>query len=216
MRRAIIPIAALIALGEAFAAPAASEDLVFDVYRNDGEEPFGRHVIRFDELEDGGLEVRTDVELKVKLGFIPVFKYRHEAREIWRDGRLVAVEARTNDDGDKRDVELRCTDFCVQTAPQETRFDAPIWPASHWNRAALEKGALYNTTKGGLMDVTVTRLGADGFEQAGRSVEGEGYRIEGSVPYELYFDGERLVGARFYLRGNTLSYVPARDTVEKS
>lgn len=186
------------------------EDLVFDVYRNDGDEPFGTHAIRFSRTADGALQVDTTVRLKVKLGFIPVFKYEHDATEIWRDGRFVSLTARTNDDGDKFEMRLDCgPETCVQEAPEEARFEAPLFPGSHWNREALQNPPLYNTAKGGVLDVAITNQGSDSFTHAGETVMGERFAIEGSVRYELYFEGERLQGARFFLRGNTLSYLPS-------
>ena len=50
---------------------------------------------RHPQLRQGGgdLEVATLLDLAVKVLLVVVFRYRQEARDLWRDGRLVASVA---------------------------------------------------------------------------------------------------------------------------
>jgi hypothetical protein len=38
---------------------------------------------------------------------IPVFRFSHQRREVWQDGRLLLIAARTDSDGHKLDITVR-------------------------------------------------------------------------------------------------------------
>src|SRR5690606_27129350 len=91
---------ALFAAALLFAAAAKAEeprDVAFDVYRKG--ELIGAHEIAFRRNGDD-LEATIDIRLQVDVLFLPVYRYRHQNRETWRDGRLVRIETETDDNGD--------------------------------------------------------------------------------------------------------------------
>ncbi len=190
----------------------APETLTFDVYRNDGRKPFGLHEITFACAPDGALQTATVAELKVKIGPIPVFKYRTEGEGLWRDGVLVRYVSETDDNGDEKALDLKYVDgrYRINGALRND-LTTPLLPATHWNPAIIRADRLIDAQDGDVFPVSVSSKGRGGFTIADRTVEAERIHVEGQFPYDLYFEGERLVGAQFFLRGNTLSYVPAGD-----
>ena len=73
-----------LALGLIFAFPgvaSAGSDLSFRVWLDD--RAVGRHSFQFLNQEEG-IEVVSSMNMEVKVLFVPVFKYEHTAREIWR------------------------------------------------------------------------------------------------------------------------------------
>ena len=98
-------LTAMITFGSAAQAQSQPQDLDFKVFREGSD--IGYHRIRFTRQPDGALIASVDINLQVKFAGITVFRYVHLIRETWRDGKLVAVDATTNDDGDKFTLEAR-------------------------------------------------------------------------------------------------------------
>ena len=82
----------------------AARRLGFRVVRNGST--IGQHVLNF-EADGPRLVVRVEVDLAVGFGPITLYRYRHRATETWQDGRVVAFQAETNDDGSVRTVAMR-------------------------------------------------------------------------------------------------------------
>ena len=62
------------------------------------ERTIGEHHVSFRQSE-GELEVRTRVELTVRLAFITLYDLRHESEEHWNGGRLTRLAAHTRENG---------------------------------------------------------------------------------------------------------------------
>jgi hypothetical protein len=81
-------------------------DLVFDVLLKGRR--IGSHEVRFRaEPDGGGFTVATAIDLAVKVALVTVYRYRQDAAERWRDGRLVASDVATDDDGERTAVRVR-------------------------------------------------------------------------------------------------------------
>src|SRR5450432_3757912 len=107
--RAFAPLllAALVAFAPASLAAASLDhppSLAFDIVRKGST--IGYHTLRFTEE---GARLIVDIEIRIKITFasIPVFRYEHDSREVWQDGQLVALDTRTNDDGEAFKVTAR-------------------------------------------------------------------------------------------------------------
>jgi hypothetical protein len=90
-------------VGAAYALPAAAapDALHFDVYYDDRRIGDHRFVI---EPIDGGERVRSEARFEYRLLFVPLYRYRHDAVEIWRDGCLRHLESQTDDNGRRESV----------------------------------------------------------------------------------------------------------------
>ena len=62
------------------------------------ERTIGEHHVRFRQSESE-LEVRTRVDLTVKLAFITLYDLHHESEERWNGGRLTRLAAHTRENG---------------------------------------------------------------------------------------------------------------------
>lgn len=153
-RRAMLAGAATLALpGLAMAAPAR---LTFAVFRNGAR--IGEHVLTL----SGDPDARTassEVEMVVKLGPVPVFRYRHQAVERWRDGRFAALRTATSSNGKRERVEAEAQAAAVAIEGSSGRILAPAsaHPLTHWNPAAFAH-PLFNPQTGRLAKVRATRV----------------------------------------------------------
>lgn len=188
--------------------PSPGDVIAFDVLRQGSE--FGTHVVRFKEAGDGSLEVVVDVDLKAGLGPITLFRYQLDATETWKDGKLVALEGRVNDDGTRERVMARVQDDALEVDGDgfEGRIDRPILPASHWNVAQTEAQTLLSSENGELIDVKVERLGREVIKAGGVQVEANKFLMDSDIDVTLWYDDQgRWLKLAFEARGQAIEYV---------
>ena len=200
-------IAAAVAATAMLAAPAAApQDARFTVYR-DGS-PIGTHRIQVERAGDE-TRVAVDIDLQVKLAFVTVYRYSHRNRETWRDGRLVAIDTRTDDNGTAEFVRGRATGdgFAVQSTAGSYTVPAGVLPTSYWRRITPDQTRLLDTQKGRLLDVQVRRAGVErlpGTDSATR------YTVRGDLDLDLWYDTtDRLRRIAFDFRGSRFDYSEA-------
>jgi hypothetical protein len=191
-RRAFVSsCAALVCVRPALAAlpiPTGG-GLGFNVIRND--EVIGTHVLDF--ARDGDrLTVNIKVDLLVKLGPIPVFRYTHRGTERWVGEQVVSMEAKTDDDGDDLIFSAKRTDTdWIVEGTKTPQYSAPLnaSPATHWNRRMLD-GPLINTQTAKLMMPVVTERGVEPIETASGSViNAQRFSLSGDVQLDTWYQG---------------------------
>ena len=132
----------LLALGLTGAASAAGvpEDgvLAFDIVRNG--EAIGTHTYRFDR-SGGRTEVRIKTDINFRLFFIPVYRFEHESKEVWQDGRLDSLESNTNENGTPVKLQVHRDEDSLMVYGEDGNLhvDREIIPASLWNRLVLDR-----------------------------------------------------------------------------
>jgi hypothetical protein len=198
----------------AFTIPA-SNSIAFSVFRQ-GDIPMGYHRLRFSRDGDD-LIMEKEILLEVKLAFINAYRYRHHNREVWRDGRLVAIDTETNDDGDRYAVIGRATEAGLEIdSSAQGRIIAPadIIPTSYWNHAITGATQLLDTQRGLIMDVVMEDLGTEpppgGAPQPARHHR---INIQTNKPgntdkIDLWYDDTGAwVGLAFEAKGQKIHYV---------
>lgn len=194
--------------------------LDFDVLRKGKD--FGRHRVLFDETPDG-LQVTVDIDLDVKFGPIQAYKYRHDSTEVWRDGQLVALEAQTNRDGKRFQLEIDAVaeGVRVESNVVDKLLEGSWLPSSHWNRDVTQRTAMINTETGEAMDFTIEPIGRETIETRFGSIEADRYRLYDDIVLDLWYDTEgHWVKCAFETRGQTIEYVlrtpPSGDGVMRA
>lgn len=183
-----------------------SSTLGFRVVRNG--RPIGNHQLSF-ENDDGRLIVRVVVDIAVLFGPITLYRYRHRARERWENGRVVAFQAETNDDGTNSTVAMRREgDRLLVESSQAGTYLAPAGalPATHWNRSMLQ-GPFINTQTGEVMRPDIRSAGVEPLPWAPQR-RGERLVLSGDVALETWYDPTPAwVGLRFLgSDGSTVQY----------
>lgn len=196
---ALAAIAALTASAPVFANEAAPEDIIFEVLRNGSR--FGEHSVRFEQDGDA-LRARTEIDLRVNIGPFTVFRYEHEADEIWRDGELVAISAETLKDGERSRFDYD------RSEPDLEPILAAFLPSTHWRSYDTATQTILNTETGEPLDVSVVELGWETIETADGPVEARRLRMVSDLTVDLWYDAEgNWVGCEFEARGQTIRYL---------
>lgn len=190
---------------------ALADSTTFTIFRKG--DAIGEH--RIEVTEDGDRTIAvTEIEMKVKFGPIPLFKYRHDSKEIWVGGALQSIESDTNDNGKKKTLRLTRGETAFQVEGTEYSGEAPLAaiPSSYWNKAILEAPVLIDTQDGELIELDITSLGDQPAPlAAGGEIVAEKYELRGSVSLDLWYKGADWVGAAFTVRGEDLEYALQAD-----
>ena len=72
--------------------------------------PLGFQALTFSRSESDELIVDVHIEIDFKLGPIPLFRYLHDNREVWRDGILLSIKSKTYNNGEDVAVDLKLED----------------------------------------------------------------------------------------------------------
>lgn len=153
-------------------------------------EKIGEHLLIFDGQGDN-LKVEVNVELKVGLGPIVLFRYKHHAIETWQNGQLAALDTETNDDGTHHKVTGRFSPegFKVEGSKAKPYVAPPdALPATHWNHKQLD-GPWINTQDGRLLRPTITPMGRAMIPVAsGNEIPAQHFSLTGDAILETYYD----------------------------
>lgn len=187
----------------------APDALAFEVLRKG--KPIGTHTIAFTPNGDR-LQVDIDIRLDVKFLMFNAYSYRHRNQEIWRDGRLVRIETKTDDDGEDFFVRGRANarGFEVDGSGGKAVAPAGIIPTSYWDPAIVTRNKLLNTQTGELMEVSVAPGDETEFRVGDRTVSARHYVMSGDLDLELWYDPTgTLTRIRFEASdGSTIDYRP--------
>ncbi|WP_141653166.1 DUF6134 family protein [Phenylobacterium immobile] len=153
-RRLMLAGGLFMAAGPALAAPRR---LAFAVFRNG--ERIGDHELTF-ETADQSLVVRTLAAMRVKIGPVVVYRYRHEAVERRLGAAFESLATNTNSNGKHERVEAQRQASLVEIVTAKGQVSAPASanPLTHWNAKAFQ-GPLFNPQTGKLLKVSVSRNG---------------------------------------------------------
>lgn len=185
----------------------SSDNIDFAVFRKG--KLFGHHKISFDPKENGDLVVNIDIELEVKIGFISFFSYKHKNKEIWRDGKLVNIVTKTDDNGKLFKLNGRLEDrgFVVNTGGEEKVFPREIVPTSYWNFSTIAKKNWLDTQRGILLDLTIDNNGSEKILNIhGKEFSANRYDISNDLNLSLWYKSGSLVKIAFEARGSKIEY----------
>ena len=189
------------------AADLADGSYSFKVYR-EGDE-IGAHSIT--ARHDGqDLVLDIAVAIKVKVAFITAYRYEQTRHEVWRDGRLIAFESDTNDDGKKAKTsgKLEGGMLVVDGPGGKQALRPDIIPNSWWNPDLPKQTELLSTFDGKVLKVTVEDAGEETVDTAKGPVKARHYVLSGEVERELWYDADgRWVHMRTGRGGTPVDWV---------
>lgn len=189
-------------------APPPDGALVYDVYRKDTL--IGQHSIGF--LDEGdGVVIRNLVSLAVKVAFIPVFSFKQRSRMLWRDGRAIALDAETNDNGEQTALTGRAVGEAFEvTGPSGAVLVPPnaFTVNEFWNQEMVVREAVIDTKTGEWQPLRVTEPEADTVNVGGKAVPATHYFIESPKQKGDLWYGEdgRCLRTLVQTRGEVLDF----------
>ncbi len=185
MRASLVLTAALGILLAAAAALATDggkteSSWTFNVFLDDSR--IGYHEYRLIERPDGLRRIEAEARFDVKFLFINAFRYRHEIQETWSGNCLTEVQARTDSNGKKTEVEGSLTDagFLLEAGEDERRLGNCIMTFAYWNPEFLKAERLLNPQTGDFLDVDVQVVDTDSVVLGGKDFPAQCYQVTAS------------------------------------
>ncbi len=179
----MLTLSAALAVVPAESAVASGGDgarkLSFDVFLDD--RAIGNHGFELAPAGDG-VRVETRAGFEVRLLLITAFEYDHRNTELWRDGCLQSIDARTDSNGKQYSVrgEARDDAFVVATTEGERRLGDCVASFAYWDKELLlQRRELLNSQTGEYVSVRIDPLGRDRIRIGGRDVPVERYALKG-------------------------------------
>jgi hypothetical protein len=156
-------------------------------------------------LHRNGRETTVEVvtHVQVKLAFITVYRFDQTETERWVDGRLVALNAATDDNGTPHKVTAtsRGDVLSVEADGKVSEVDPSLMPISLWNAALVQKTTALDPQDGSIVAISVVDHGKEHLALPGRSGTAHHYSIKTTFPQEVWYD-DRLQLVKVALRGS--------------
>ncbi|QJW99267.1 DUF6134 family protein [Frigoriglobus tundricola] len=155
--------------------------------------PGGTYTITTAAAADGTETITVAAEVKVKLALY-TYVYQLNSAEVWKNGQLVSLDAKSNDDGKKRTVSAVAGDrgLTVTVNRESRKTGADLITATGVRAPAADKArdaVLFDAEDGSETAVRVDPLGACKVTLNGQVVEGTRFKLTGKdVAAEWWFD----------------------------
>ena len=189
----------------AFPIPKDNE-VSFDIIRKNKN--IGSLITTF-KKEDDKLQIRTILDIKVKVFLITVYKFFQDTTETWIEGEFVKIEGYTNFE-DEREYYVEGNDldenFIASGMDGELTLSNKILPLNYWNKKILEEEEVFDTQKGIVRKITVQKLENDIIKMNNKNIEAEKYimnasknpKDKGPFPqYTLWYKDDELIKFEF-------------------
>ena len=172
---AVLPMVSMAALPEQ-SAEDSLRSWNFDVRLDDKK--IGVHRFELYDAVDRQV-LRTEASFDVRFLFINAFRYRHENTEVWNDGCLESIDAKTDNNGDELTVRGDAGEdaFTVSSQRGEQQLAGCVKTFAYWNPSILESTRLLNSQTGEYEDVRVTLDGTDELRVGETLVESQRYTL---------------------------------------
>lgn len=185
MRGALACVA--IASFTAIARAEPQEKLTFTVMRNDAQ--IGTNTIT---LGRNGPQttVESVTHVAVGMAFITLYRFEQHETEQWQNGRLVALNAVTDDNGTVHrivadshggKIVVSCDGLVKEVAPT-------ILPANPWDSEILRQDVALDPESGNLVPVSIVDRGEETIVVGGRSTLAHHYVIKTAHAQDVWYD----------------------------
>ena len=150
----------------------------------------------------------------MKVLFIPAFRYKHEASEVWKGSCLAGLEARTDKNGTRLSVSAQPADngLSLTTADGENnQLAGCVRSFAYWDPALLQSDRLLNAQSGEYQQVELLDLGDTSLDIDGKAVDARQYRLlvdEAEIDLWYTPDMNWLALESVTRDGRRLSYLP--------
>ena len=183
--------------------------LAFKALRNGST--LGTHHLTFSRQGDA-MTVAIAVDYLVKIGFIPVFRYKLRCRESWHRGVLMSALAKCDDNGKAAWMRAeREGDALMVQGSKSGSYRAPAGAilASHWNQAQFA-APMINPQDGSLLRFTVAPRGPARIADInGKLIAAKRFALTGKDRLDLWYDAEDVWASLQAAApdGSTISYL---------
>ena len=140
----------------------------FDIYRNNKQ--IGKHIFSFEKINDQ-LAVESEINFEIKKLGIILYKYYVKGKEIYKDGKLVTFNSKTNANGKSKYVNLKLTnnEYDIDGSSFKGKVTTDFLLGTWWNHSIVKSKAQISAVSGRIIHQKVTFLGKETLKIDGKS-----------------------------------------------
>jgi len=154
--------------------------------------------------------VQNDTHVTVGFGMLTLYRYDQSETERWADGRLVAMNARTDDNGTEHNTSAQARDGKLVIRADDKVSEAPptAVPMSLWNPVLVESEVALDPKDGSVQPMKVIDRGEEKLVIQGKERPAHHYEIVTKFPQDVWYDdNHQLVQVELKGRdGSTIRY----------
>ena len=157
----------------------------------------------------GGFTATSAMSIRVDVAFITAYRYQQDGQEDWHDGKLVAFEYVTNDDGKAALVNAKreADKFVVKGPKSPGSAPGDAMSSGFWNHGILAAHQLVDPQTAELVPLTVRDLGHRSAAVAGTHVHGTEYAVQTFLKGTVWYDAHRhLLASSFTQDGHKVEF----------
>jgi len=132
----------------------------FDIYRNNKH--IGKHTFSFKKLH-GQLAVESEINFEIKKLGIVFYSYHVKGTEIFKAGRLIKFNSKTNQNGKHKYVNLKLEDgkYTIDGSSYKGKVPEDYLLGTWWNHSIVKAKAQISAVSGRIIKQKVTFLGKE-------------------------------------------------------
>ena len=170
----------------------------------------GRTTYDFERTGDI-LSVALSIDLRVRLGFVTLFRYTHANLEHWHGDQLIQFASHTNNNGSAEQAAAQWNGSALAVTGSKTRaYIAPpgALGSTYWNPRTVHS-PLINAQDGRLMKIRTVDAGpSEALQAGGAKIPATEYQVTGDLRLNLWYDAlSTLAGMQYFAHdGSVLNY----------
>ena len=132
----------------------------FDIFRNNKH--IGKHIFSF-KISDQKLLVDSEINFEIKKFGIVLYKYHVKGTEVYKDGKLIKFNSKTNQNGKNKYVNLILKDneYVIDGSSYKGKAPTDFMLGTWWNHSIMKASAQISAVSGRIIKQKVTFLGKE-------------------------------------------------------
>ena len=132
----------------------------FDIYRNNKH--IGKHVFSF-KKSNGELAIESEINFQIKKFGIVLYKYHVKGTEVYKDGKLIKFNSKTNQNGKNKYVNLifKDNEYIIDGSSYKGKAPTDFMIGTWWNHSIVKASAQISAVSGRIIKQKVTFLGKE-------------------------------------------------------
>ncbi len=134
--------------------------LEFDLYRNNKN--IGTHTFSFSK-ENDKLIVRSEINFEIKKLGIVLYKYNATGDEVYKDGKLIKFNSKTDQNGKLKYVNIKLEEdqFLIDGSSNKGKFSSDFVIGTWWNHVIVDAKTQISAVSGRIIHQKVEFLGKE-------------------------------------------------------
>ena len=177
----------------------------FDIYRNNKH--IGKHIFSFTRSNDQ-LAVESEINFVIKKLGIVLYKYHVKGKEVYKDGKLIKFNSKTDQNGKKKyvNMELENDEFIIDGSSYKGKAPTNYLLGTWWNHSIVEAEAQISAVSGRIIKQKVTFLGKETIKIGNKNYKALHFNFS-STDKKLKKD--KKLNTDVWYEENTLNWVKA-------